>query len=77
MTRPQPAGDGPERLELTATVQASIQVVAEDHPDDLVRCLRGLAAHPPPVAWELVLVVNAPDFEVAGLVAASSFPSSR
>ena len=74
LTRPQTAADGADRLDADATVQASIQVVAEDHPDDLERCLRGLAAHPPPVAWELVLVVNAPDFEVAGLVAAVELP---
>lgn len=45
--------DGP------ASVAASVQVVAEDHPDDLARFLRGLAAHPPAVAWELVVVDNA------------------
>ena len=30
-----------------AAVAASVQVSAEDHPDDLGRFLRGLAAHPP------------------------------
>jgi cysteinyl-tRNA synthetase len=44
--------DGPASLAL------SIQVVAEDHPDDLDRFLRGLAAHPPAVDWELVIVAN-------------------
>jgi GT2 family glycosyltransferase len=46
-----------------ATVTASVQVVAEDHGDDLRRALTGLAAHPPTVAWELVLVANAPSFD--------------
>jgi hypothetical protein len=46
--------DGP------AEVDASVQVTAEDHPDDLGRFLRGLAAHPPSATWELVIVANAP-----------------
>jgi hypothetical protein len=46
-----------------ATVRASIQVVAEDHGDDLRRALAGLAEHPPRVSWELVLVANAPSFD--------------
>jgi len=51
-------------LDEPATVSASVQVVAEDHPDDLHRLLDGLAAHPPSVSWELVLIANAPSFEV-------------
>ena len=46
------------RLDEPATVALSIQVVAEDHPDDVDRFLRGLAAHPPDVGWELVIVDN-------------------
>jgi Glycosyl transferase family 2 len=46
--------DGP------AEVDASVQVTAEDHPDDLGRFLRGLAAHPPSATWELLIVANAP-----------------
>ena len=58
-------------LDEPATVDASVQVVAEDHPDDLRRLLSGLAAHPPSMSWELVIVANAPSFElepVASLV---------
>lgn len=51
-----------------ATVAASIQVAAEDHPADLERFTRGLAAHPPTVAWELVVVANAPSFDVEALL---------
>ena len=47
-------------LDEPPTVAVSLQVVAEDHPDDLHRALRGLAAHPPALAWELVIVANAP-----------------
>jgi cysteinyl-tRNA synthetase len=54
-----------------AVVAASIQVVAEDHPDDLARLLTGLAAHPPAADSELVIVANAPTFELHLLVAAS------
>jgi cysteinyl-tRNA synthetase len=45
------------------TVTASIQVVAEDHEEDLRRALTGLADHPPTVPWELVVVANAPSFD--------------
>jgi GT2 family glycosyltransferase len=51
-------------LEEPAAVGASVLVVAEDHPHDLDRFLRGLAATPPTVGWELVIVANAPDFEL-------------
>jgi hypothetical protein len=51
-------------LDEPATMAASLQVVAEDHPDDLRRTLLGLAAHPPAVGWELVVVANAPTFEL-------------
>lgn len=56
-------------LDRPATVAASLQVVAEDHADDLRRLLRGLATHPPGVSWELVIVANAPAFEVESLLA--------
>lgn len=51
-----------------AQVMVSIQVAAEDHPDDLARLLRGLAAFPPAVTWELVVVANAPSFELGPLL---------
>ena len=51
-------------LDQPATVAASVQVVAEDHPDDLRRLFEGLATHPPSVTWELVVVANAPSFEL-------------
>jgi cysteinyl-tRNA synthetase len=56
--------DGP------ASVSASLQVVAEDHPGDLRRALTGLAAHRPSVSWELVVVANAPSFDVDTVVPA-------
>lgn len=59
----------PSRLDEAATVAASIQVLAEDHPADLERFLTGLRSHPPGVTWELVIVANAPSFDVDGLVA--------
>jgi GT2 family glycosyltransferase len=52
------------RLDEPATVTASVQVVAEDHPDDLRRLIAGLAAHPPSVSWELIVVANSPSFEL-------------
>jgi len=60
-----------EGLDGPAVVAASIQVVADDHPDDLARLLTGLAAHPPAADSELVIVANAPTFELHLVVAAS------
>jgi GT2 family glycosyltransferase len=54
-----------------ATVAASIQLVAEDHPSDLQRAVEGLAAHPTAVDWELVMVANAPSFELEPMLEAS------
>ena len=61
-------------LEEPATVAASIQVAAEDHPEDLERFTHGLAAHPPTVAWELVVVANAPSFDVEALLGGTALP---
>ena len=58
-------------LDEPASVAASVQVVAEDHPDDLRRLLAALAAHPPTVGWELVVVANAPTFELEPITAAA------
>ena len=66
------AGTRPdERAPLTdePSVEVSLQVVAEDHPDDLHRLLEGLSAHPPSVAWELVVVANAPSYDLDRLLA--------
>ena len=57
-------------LEEPASVTASLQVAAEDHPDDLVRFLAGLAAHPPPVSVELLVVDNAASFDLDELLGA-------
>jgi GT2 family glycosyltransferase len=51
-------------LDEPATVAASLQVVADDNGDDLRRALAGLAAHPPAAEWELVVVANAPTFDL-------------
>jgi hypothetical protein len=68
---PEPAATGyaspddlASLLDEPATVTASVQVVAEDHPDDLNRLLDGLAAHPPSVSWELLVIANAPSFDM-------------
>jgi cysteinyl-tRNA synthetase len=57
-------------LDAPATLTASVQVVAEAHPEDLARCLRGLAGHPPArLEWELVIVANAPPYDLDAVVA--------
>jgi cysteinyl-tRNA synthetase len=50
----------PSLLDEPASLDASIVVVVDDHPEDLERLLHGLAAYPPHVSWELVVVANAP-----------------
>jgi cysteinyl-tRNA synthetase len=54
----------PPRLSEPADVRLSIQVTADDHVGDLERLLGGLVAHPPSVAWELIVVSNAPSFDL-------------
>lgn len=67
-------GAAASRLEEAATVAVSLQVAAEDDRDDLERFLRGLTAHPPSVTWELVVVANAPSFDVEKLLARVAVP---
>lgn len=69
-----PTADRGAGLADPAEVAVSIQVAAEDHADDLARLLRGLAAFPPAATWELVVVANAPSFELGPLIAAASLP---
>lgn len=52
------------RLAEPATVAASLQLLAEDDASDFERFVGGLAAHAPSVAWELIVVANAPAFDV-------------
>src|SRR5204862_86989 len=46
-------------------VDQPLVVLAEDHESDLHRLLQGLIGHPPLVAWELIVVGNAPSFDLA------------
>jgi GT2 family glycosyltransferase len=59
----------PSRLEEPAEVALSVQVVADGHPEDLARFLRGLAAHPPPQRWELVIVADEPSPDLRSVLA--------
>jgi cysteinyl-tRNA synthetase len=54
----------PVLLDHPAAVALSIQLVADDHAEDLERFLAGLRAHPPSSTWELVVVANAPSFDL-------------
>jgi GT2 family glycosyltransferase len=63
------AAVAPDRMDEPAAVPLGIVVVAEDHPDDLVRLLRGLGDHPPAVSWELIVVANAPSFDLDEVLA--------
>lgn len=64
----------PSLLTEPAELPVSVQVVADDHPEDLARFLHGLAAHPPGVAWELVIVANAPSYDLDALLDANPPP---
>src|SRR5207249_2584312 len=50
-------------LDEAAGLQSSVVVVAEDHPADIDRLLRGLGDHPPLASWELIVVANRPSFD--------------
>lgn len=58
-------------LDDPATVAASVQVVADEHGEDLHRLVKSLDAHPPSVSWELVVVANAPTFDLEPVLAAA------
>lgn len=58
----------PDYLDEPASVPIAVLVVAEDHHDDLQRLLGGLASHPTATAWELLVVANAPSFDVKSLL---------
>ncbi len=66
----------PDLLDAPASVALSVQVAAEDHPDDLARLLRALADHPPGVDWELVVVANEPSFDLEALLAGAPSPAA-
>jgi GT2 family glycosyltransferase len=70
------ASDLPSLLADEASVEASVLVVLDDHPDDLERLLRGLAADPPAATWELLIVANAPQAPVDPLLA-TSWPAGQ
>jgi len=63
-------------LDEPPAVAASVQLVAEDHADDFSRTVLGLASHRPAVDWELVVVANAPTFELEPLTEAAGLPIS-
>ena len=79
---PEAAGEAgyarPEDLESLldepASVAASVHVLAEQHGKDLERFLRGLAAHPPTVEWELLVVANSPTFGISQLLQGVALP---
>jgi GT2 family glycosyltransferase len=51
-------------LDAPPAVGVSLVVVADDHPGDLARFLGGLARARPAATWELVIVANAPSYDL-------------
>jgi hypothetical protein len=72
--RPAEREELPSLLADPAELRLSVQVVADDHPDDLARFLRGLAAHPPSAPWELVIVANEPSFDLGAVLDEADLP---
>ncbi len=68
---PPATADLPSLLDDPPVLDASVVVVLEDHPQDFERLVRGLAAHPPTVSWELLVVANEPATEVEPLLDAA------
>jgi cysteinyl-tRNA synthetase len=67
-----------------ASLAASVVVIADEHGDDLARFLAGSAAHAPPTAdRELLVVANAPSYDLdavlasAGTAAVTILPSNE
>lgn len=63
-------------LDEPATVDASLHLLAEDHPDDLARFLRGHTSHPPAASTEIVVVANAPRFDLDAVLAEASLTAT-
>jgi len=75
-----PASPAPELASLlgeSASLAASVVVIADEHGDDLARFLAGLAAHPPPAAgWELLIVANAPRYDLDAVLESAGGPAA-
>lgn len=67
-----PATELASLLDDPATLPATLVVIAEDHPADLERFLEGLQPHLPAVGWELLVVANAPSFDLDALLSSTS-----
>jgi GT2 family glycosyltransferase len=63
------AADLASLLQEPADLAVSLVVVADDHAGDLERFLDGLARSTPVLAWELVIVANAPSYDLPTLLA--------
>jgi hypothetical protein len=74
LAEPPPDASAISFLGDPASVPLSLQIVADDHSDDLARCLVGLAAHAPAVGWELVVVADGPSFAVDPVMEATALP---
>ena len=74
LAEPVPDAGAVSFLDDPVSVVASVQIVADDHPDDLARCVGGLAAHAPAVDWELVIVADGPAFAIDPVLQAAALP---
>jgi len=64
-------------LDEPSTLAASVVVIADEHGDDLARFLAGVAAHQPPALdWELLVVANAPDYDLDAVLSPAPEPAA-
>jgi cysteinyl-tRNA synthetase len=72
-----PAAQLGSLLDEPASLAATVVVIADEHGDDLARFLAGIAAHVPAGPdWELLLVGNAPSYDLEAVVSAADQPAT-
>jgi hypothetical protein len=74
LTPPTTSAPASTTLDEPPTVDASVQLTAEDHAADFTRAVAGLAEHPPARSWELLVVDNAAVFDVAAALGEAALP---
>ena len=73
---PDAADDLESLLDEPPSLDASLVVSVDDHPEDLSRLAHALRAHPPSVSWELVVVANHVSDEVDPNAMLGGLPST-
>jgi GT2 family glycosyltransferase len=68
-----PAAEMSSLLDEPASLDASVVVIADEHGGDLARFLAAMVAHTPPAPdWELLVVANAPSYDLDAVLSAAA-----